>query len=165
MTVVGHGNLVELFPDFKEDIQENGIDLRLGKLEAIQKNYKPIGCVNDEKLKPDYFTIKPVNGRYTLQPHNYYFATCDRPIHIPHGYTQFYQIRSTFARCGLLLLSSIGDDSFKGVLRMGLYNASPLPIYVGENERLIQAVTLKNDGTATKYDGDYQNDKIYYKKE
>ena len=48
---------------------------------------------------------------------------------------------------------------------MGLYNASPLPIYVGENERLIQAVTLKNDGTATKYDGDYQNDKIYYKKE
>ena len=39
MTVVGHDNLVELFPDFKEDIQENGMDLRLGKLEAIQKNY------------------------------------------------------------------------------------------------------------------------------
>lgn len=161
-SLVGHHNLKKLFPNFEEDIQENGIDLRVGKIEAINQDGKIIGCVNDEKFKPNYFPVRLVNdSHYRLLPQNFYFVTCDRSIHIPKGYTQIYQIRSTFARCGLILLSSVGDDDFNGTLMMGLYNASPLPIFIGKNERVIQALTFKNDGTATSYDGAYQNDEFY----
>ena len=161
-SLIGHKKLLELFPNFSEDVQENGIDLRVGKIEAIKNDGKITGSIDDEKFKPDYFPIPLINdSHYRLLPKNFYFVTCDRQIHIPDGYTQIYQIRSTFARCGLILLSAVGDNDFKGTLMMGVYNCSPLPIFVGKNERLIQAITFKNDGTATKYDGDYQNDKFY----
>lgn len=163
-SLVGHDNLIKLFPNFEDDIKENGIDLRVGKIEKIKNDGKIIGCVDDVKYKPSYIKLPLINGNhYHLKPQEFYFVTIDRKIHIPNGYTQIYQIRSSFARCGLILLSAVGDNGFNGTLMMGLYNASPLPIFIGKNERIIQAVTFKNDGTATDYDGVYQNDELYEK--
>ncbi len=160
-SLIGKGQLLKLFPNFEEDIGGNGIDLRLGKLEAITKDNKMIGCVNDEKLVPNYYSINKKNGYYELLPNNFYFITIDREIYIPDGYCQTYLLRSTFARCGLILTSAVGDSGFKGTLMMGLYNTSPLSVYIGENERIIQALTWKTDNTETSYEGSYQNDEIY----
>ena len=46
---------------------------------------------------------------------------------------------------------------------MGLYNASPQSIYVGKNERIIQALTWKTDNTSESYNGIYQNNEFYRK--
>lgn len=161
--IIGRGNLLELFPNFADDVQENGIDLRVGEMYCIDETeIKLLGCVDDEKYLPKLKKIKSVGGAYVLHPKTYYFVKVDREIKIPQGFTQTYLIRSTFARCGLLLISSVGDDSFNGTLMMGLYNTNNiLPICVGENERIIQALTYENDGTASQYNGSYQNDKIY----
>lgn len=166
--LVGRDNLIELFPDFKDDVQENGIDLRIGELYTIADDYpnRVIGCIGDEKFLPTlekeeitYLDDEPV---YMLEPMKYYFVKVDKDIHIPDGYTQTYYIRSTFARCGLLLISSVGDNNFSGRLMMGLYNTNRnVPIFIGANERIIQAVTYQNDGTASNYDGVYQNNKAY----
>lgn len=168
MMIVGRGNLLKLFPSFAEDVQENGIDLRVGKIYQIEDDYpnRILGCIDGNKFLPtldeievNYIDNEPV---YVLEPMKYYFVKTDREIKIPHGYTQTYLIRSTFARCGLLLISSVGDDSFEGTLMMGLYNTNRnVPIFVGANERIIQAVTYRNDGTASEYNGSYQNDKAY----
>lgn len=164
--IVGRENLIKLFPNFAEDVQENGIDLRVGKLYTIDEyEDNVVGCKNDEKFLPKLVEVD-VNDSdyYLLKPKKYYFVKVDREIEIPHNYTQTYLIRSTFARCGLLLISSVGDDSFKGTLMMGLYNTNEkLNIIVGKNERIIQAVTYENDGTAKAYDGSYQNNKVYNK--
>lgn len=167
MCVVGHGNLVKMFPDFADDVAENGIDLRIGELYIINKKESgKIGCVYDKKYPPTY---SPVNRKgkdhHILEPHNFYFAKIDRPIHIPKGYIQQYYLRSSFSRCGLILTDAIGDSGFEGTLMLGLYNSGPVPVHIGFNERIIQAVTIQTDGTETSYDGDYQNDKIYYKEE
>ena len=163
--IVGHDNLCRLFPNFKEDIQENGIDLRLGELYIINKiksNHNGwIGCVEDEKHIPTYAKVPLRYNEYSLKPHNYYFAKIDRPIHIPKGYIQQYYLRSSFSRCGLILTDAIGDSDFNGTLMLGLYNCGPVPVHMGFNERIIQAVTIKTDGTETSYNGDYQNDEIY----
>lgn len=162
--IVGRENLLKLFPHFADDVQENGIDLRVGRIYTIDeyKGYRAVGCVNDEKFLPKLNELKKQGDFYILKPKTYYFVQTDRDIHIPKGYTQTYAIRSTFARCGLLLISSVGDNDFNGRLMMGLYNTNKhLNIYVGENERVIQAVTYENDGTASNYDGSYQNNKIY----
>lgn len=161
--IVGRKNLIELFPNFKEDVQENGIDLRVGELYTINEDDGlVIGCIDDKKWLPELEKIKLVDDNYKLEPQTYYFVKVDRDIEIPNGYTQTYLIRSTFARCGLQLISSVGDNGFKGTLMMGLYNTNKkLPIFMGENERIIQALTYENDGTATEYDGSYQNNKAY----
>lgn len=168
--VVGRGELLKLFPDFKEDVAENGIDLRIGSIKQLKSRQENvIGCVDDEKLVPEYEETNPtfIHGKkaYIIQPNHWYFITVDRPIHIPDGYTQLYLLRSTFVRCGLILGSAVGDNDFNGTLMMSIYNASKHPVYVGANERIIQAVTFYNDGTASCYDGSYQNDKIYEEKE
>ena len=47
--IIGHDKLLELFPSFEEDIKENGIDLRIGKVEHTVNKQKRIGCINGEK--------------------------------------------------------------------------------------------------------------------
>ena len=162
--IIGNENLKELFPEFEDCIKENGIDLRIGSVEhTTNRNNKLIGCVDGVKHLPKTYEIQPdsITGCYKFYPHNYYTIVVDRPIKIPDGYCQFYFIRSTFARCGLQLLSSVGDNGFEGTLRIGVYNANNLTITCGTNEAIIQAVTIKNDDTATTYNGTYQGDKPY----
>ena len=155
--IVGKERLIEMFPSFKDDVQQNGIDLRVGKIRKLV-NLEDIGCVNDNKMLPYYeeIDVDLIDGYYRLEPKTYYNVVVDRDIEIPNGYTQLYYIRSTFTRCGLQLLSSVGDNGFKGRLMMGLYNVSNSDILIGNNERIIQAVTFENDGTASIYDGTYQ---------
>ena len=160
--IIGHDKLLELFPDFKDCIKENGIDLRIGKVEhTTNRGNKLIGCIDGEKHLPHTYEVKPSDGVYKFYPHNYYTIICDRPIKIPDGYCQFYFIRSTFARCGLMINDAVGDNGFEGTLRIGIYNANNLPITAGLNEAIIQAVTIRNDGTATEYIGQYKKDEIY----
>ena len=160
--IIGNENLKELFPEFSDCIKENGIDLKIGKVEhTTNRGNKLIGCVDGTKHLPKTYEVKPTDNVYKFYPHNFYTIVSDRPIHIPDGYCQFYFIRSTFARCGLVLTDAVGDNGFTGTLRIGVYNANNLTITAGTNEAIIQAVTIKNDGTAKEYDGDYKGDKIY----
>ena len=160
--ILGNESLKSLFPSFEEDVKENGIDLRIGKVEhTTNRNNKLIGCIDGEKHLPVTYEVAPSDGVYKFYPHNYYTIVIDRPIKIPEGYCQFYFIRSTFARCGLMINDAVGDNGFEGTLRIGVYNANNLTITCGLNEAIIQAVTIKNDGTATEYDGSYKFNKIY----
>lgn len=166
--IVGRNNLLKLFPDFADDVQENGIDLRVGSIFQNEDDYpnRILGCIEDEKYLPtlDELNVTYIDGKpvYVLEPMKFYFVKTDRDIKIPDGYTQTYAIRSTFARCGLILISAIGDNGFDGRLMMALYNTNRnAPIFVGANERIIQAVTYENDGTASEYDGSYQYNKAY----
>ena len=160
--IIGNESLKRLFPSFEEDVKENGIDLRIGKVEhTTNRNNKLIGCIDGEKHLPITYEVAPTDGVYKFYPHNYYTIVVDRPISIPDGYCQFYFIRSTFARCGLMINDAVGDNGFEGTLRIGVYNANNLTITCGLNEAIIQAVTIKNDDTATTYNGDYQGDKAY----
>ena len=160
--IIGNENLKSLFPSFEEDVKENGIDLRIGKVEhTTNRNNKLIGCIDGEKHLPVTYEVAPSDGVYKFYPHNHYTIVIDRPIKIPDGYCQFYFIRSTFARCGLMINDAVGDNGFEGTLRIGIYNANNLTITCGLNEAIIQAVTIKNDDPATTYNGTYQGDKPY----
>ena len=167
--IIGHHNLKKMFPNFKDDVAENGIDLRIGELYIINKKQSNengwVGCVDDEKMPPTYSEIrKEGRDHYTLEPKNFYFAKIDRPIHIPEGHIQQYYLRSTFSRCGLILTDAIGDSGFNGTLMLGIYNSSPIQVHMGHNERIIQAITVKTDGTDIAYNGSYQKDKLYTEK-
>ena len=159
--IIGNKKLKELFPEFEDCIKENGLDLKIGKVEHTVNRQGIIGCIDGEKHLPKTYTVEPMNDVYVFYPHNFYTIVVDRPIKIPDGYCQFYFIRSTFARCGLILTDAVGDNGFNGTLRLGIYNGSNLKVTAGLNESIIQAVTIRNDGTAKEYDGDYQGDKIY----
>lgn len=155
--IVGRENLKRMFPDFAEDVAENGIDLRVGRVRMIHST-EETGCAFNEKMLPEYIEVLPsdIDNCYRLKPKTYYNIVIDRPISIPNGFVQLYCLRSTFMRCGLMLMSSVGDNGFNGYLMMGVYNTSNNDIVIGANERIIQAVTFENDGSASLYNGSYQ---------
>lgn len=161
--IIGEGKLKELFPNFKDDIEANGIDLRIGEVYQIVNNGEIKGCIDDKKYKPEYIHV-PVNKHYNayiFKPHEYYFIKIDRPIHIPKGYIQRYLLRSTFTRSGLILTDAVGDSDFNGTLMLGVYNSNNDNVYAGKNERIIQAVTESTDDTVGSYTGSYQHDSLY----
>ena len=163
--IIGNESLKELFPNFEDRIKENGLYLKIGKVEhTTNRGNKLIGCIDGTKYLPQTYDVEPnSDGVYKFYPHNHYTIVVDRPIHIPEGYCQFYFIRSTFARCGLVINDAVGDNGFEGTLRIGVYNANNLTITAGTNEAIIQAVTIRNDDTATTYNGAYKDDHIYQK--
>ena len=54
-----------------------------------------------------------------------------------------------------MINDAVGDNGFEGTLRIGVYNANNLTITCGLNEAIIQAVTIKNDGTYTSTSSDF----------
>ena len=85
--IIGNESLKSLFPSFEEDVKENGIDLRIGKVEhTTNRGNKLIGCIGGEKHLPQTYEVMPSDGVYKFYPHNYYTLVVDRPIKIPDGY-------------------------------------------------------------------------------
>ncbi|MBP5699917.1 MAG: hypothetical protein J6W71_03605, partial [Methanobrevibacter sp.] len=70
--IIGHDKLLELFPSFEEDIKENGIDLRIGKVEHTVNKQKRIGCIDGEKNLPKTYEVRAFDDVYKFYPHNYY---------------------------------------------------------------------------------------------
>ena len=50
--IIGNESLKELFPEFTDCIKENGIDMKIGRVEHTINKQKRIGCVDGEKHLP-----------------------------------------------------------------------------------------------------------------
>lgn len=158
--ILGEKRLKKLFEDFEEDIEANGIDLRIGQgYEYAQEQI--CGCIDNEKHLPvTHIKLLEEGEYYLLEPGESMFFEIDRPIKIPENHVQLYYLRSTFVRAGLVLASAVGDAGFEGTLMMTVHNPTKHKICIGDNERIVQAVTYTADGCGI-YDGDYQHDKAY----
>ena len=160
MVCIGKNNLEKMFPDFKEDIQQQGIDLRIGKIYGrVVDSNKVYGSVNNEKKLPEIVEL-PVTkeGTYKLKPNSSYIVEIDRQISIPAGVYQHYKPRYTLIRCDVDLKTAIGDAGFTGTLQFGL-TTGELPVTFGRNERIAQAITETTDGSEELYNGFYQEQK------
>lgn len=159
--IIGNEKLKELYPSFMKDIKENGIDLRVDKVEQLIVT-GIVGIIHGDKHLPQTLPIPITKSKcYILKGGQQYLITLKGEMTIPDGYCQLYYLRSTLMRCGLILSSSVGDNGYTGELKMIIHNPTTHDVWIGQNEKIIQCITIKNDGTATTYNGDYQNNKIY----
>ena len=95
----------------KEDtIRENGVDLRVGGEIAR--------FINTDKVfdpdNPDYSFFKIEKGdEFTIHPYEHVLLVTEEYIKLPNNIMAFVNLRSSFARLGLLIPPTIVDAGFE----------------------------------------------------
>jgi dCTP deaminase len=122
---IKYGNL-KFSPELREDqFQQNGIDLILNNVE-------------NQELEAGSFTL----GR-TLEF-----------IELPNDLMAFVQLRSSWARKGIIIPPTVVDAGFKGTLTLeiGVFKFQRLPV----GERFIHLIFAKLSNPSEPYNGKYQ---------
>lgn len=161
--ILGEVDLVRMYPEFKDDVQPAGIDLRCGELFHL-RNSSDVGMYDNKKFLPKQVSVATgkkqikngvlVDGWY-LAPGASYIISVDRKIKIPEGVAQLYYPRSSLLRGGVTLDTAVGDPGFNGTLSFLIRNEGEGSFFLGKGERFCQALSYEV-WRGGKYDGDYQ---------
>jgi dUTP pyrophosphatase len=101
-----------------DQIQPNGVDLRIGELYRVSGNHAYFG--EEEYVKPKRTKIQPEEeyaGRrqfYSIPP-GHYIVVYDEKIHIPEGHVGHVYPRSRLMRSGIQLTTALWDQGYEGV--------------------------------------------------
>lgn len=139
----------------EDQIQPNGVDLRLNKLYEVHgKVQVPTeGKVNHDlvvseiQTKDNWFRIKP-------SPGNLYYADFLENINVPGGWCATLITRSSLVRSGVDVVSGLWDSGFYGTLGCCLRIAAPIEIEWGA--RLCQVMFHESKFNGALYSGRYQ---------
>jgi len=124
--------LLVVKPFSDEIIRENGIDLRLAPEVA---RLRPTDKILDTKLGgyvEDYYEIERGDSFIIYSNERVLLSTIEY-IKLPDDLMAFVNLRSTYARLGLVLPPTIVDAGFEGTLTIEvLGGAFPVKLYAGE---------------------------------
>jgi len=152
---IREGRLV-IEPLTDETIRENGVDLRLGSEIARLKKF------DDKVLDPkkcrdigEFFTVESGES-FLIKPYEKVLVSTLERVKLPADLMGFVELRSTFARCGLIMPPTIIDGGFEGNITLEIMGSSfPLKLYSGE--RFAHIVFAKLTSPLGKpYKGKYQ---------
>ncbi len=142
-------------PMCDDTIRENGIDLRLGDNIA---RLRSTNAVLDAHAAVDVnsFYQREKGESFIIKPHEKVLVCTAEYIELPLDLMGFMELRSTFARCGLILPPTILDGGFSGNVTVEVMGSSfPIKLYAGD--RFAHAVFVKLASPIGKpYSGKYQ---------
>jgi dCTP deaminase len=134
---------LRIYPVVQEQFRQNGIDLILDQVRRPH---------DEEEAR-----YKGTIGRhYPVFTPRFYLGSTAETLELPNDLMAFVQLRSTWARQGLLLPPTIVDAGFKGNLTLEIVCAADsCPVPYGQ--RFAHLVFARCTGPCVPYDGKYQN--------
>ncbi len=152
------GGRLYIDPLFDDTIRENGVDLRIGsqiaKLVSTREVFDTRGNVDTSRF---YRIIEA--EEFILEADEKILITTLERVRLPSDLMGFVQLRSSFARAGLLLPPTIIDAGFDGNITIEVRGTSfPVKLYSGQ--RFVHIVFSKLTTPLEKpYSGKYQGQK------
>ena len=146
--------------DYSKDVQPNAVDLRLGKVFAIED--KDFVLDEDQKVHRGSKEV-PVfeDGYYWLYPGSYE-VIMENEITVGPDEAGFVITRSTLNRNGCFLTSGLYDTGYDGVMA-GVLHVGAGRFRVKPGTRIGQYLNWKAESLSS-YDGDYGKGKDHDKK-
>ncbi|CAQ58452.1 dCTP deaminase [Stygiolobus rod-shaped virus] len=139
-------------PFFDDTVRENGIDLRLGN--EILRFKQKLNIKSIDNLQNLY--EKESGEHFVIYPNEHVLLTTLEYIKLPSDIMAFVNLRSTFARLGMMIPPTIVDAGFEGQLTIELING-PVPFLLDVGTRFLHLVFEKLDEpTQVPYQGKYQ---------
>lgn len=137
----------------KEDtIRENGLDLRLGNRIARLKNANDVLDIKSTEIKNYY--IFEESDSFIINPMEKVLIHTLEYIKMPEDVIGLINLRSSYARLGIIIPPTIVDAKFEGQLTIGLMGSSfPIRLYPGE--RIIHLILAKLSSPTRPYKGKY----------
>jgi len=133
-----------------DTIRENGVDLRVGGEIAR--------FINTDKVfdpdNPDYSFFKIEKGdEFIINPYEHVLLVTEEYIKLPNDIMAFVNLRSSFARLGLLIPPTIVDAGFEGQLTIEVVGSS-FPVKLKRGTRFIHLIFAR---TLTPVEYPYKN--------
>ena len=150
-------------PFDKEIIRENGLDLRISNEVAVhnpKRDSKFLIDPSDSKTLKDEYVMKKMPKGIIILPSTQVLLSTLEFVGLPDNLVGFVELRSTWARHGLLVPPTIIDAGFAGTVTLEVFNSSRFPILLRPKVRfahVIFATTLNRVRNA--YKGTYLNQK------
>jgi len=141
----------------RDTIRENGVDLRIGgaiaRLKRINKSFDP------RRDDPSEF-IEVVEGdEFIIYPNEHVLLHTMEYIKLPKDLMAFVNLRSSYARIGLIIPPTIVDANFEGELTIELIGGN-FPVVLHKGDRFLHLIFAKLLSIPEKpYMGKYQGQK------
>jgi deoxycytidine triphosphate deaminase len=143
-----------------KDVQPNAVDLRLGKVFAIND-----GDFTIDETQKVHRGSKPVelweDGYYYLYPGSYE-VIMENEVEVGQGEAGFVITRSTLNRNGVFLTSGLYDTGYNGVMA-GVMHVNCGRMKIQPGTRIGQYLNFDAENIGS-YDGDYGKNKDHDKK-
>jgi dCTP deaminase len=121
----------------KEDsVRENGIDLRIGGQIARFINTDKI--FDPDNIDYSFFKIEK-GEEFIIRPYEHVLLTTEELVKLPNDVMAFVNLRSSFARLGLLIPPTIVDAGFEGQLTIEVVGSS-FPVKLKRGTRFLHLI-------------------------
>lgn len=145
--LVDEGRLI-IRPLKPDSITPNGVDLSIGD-EAMMMMEAP---------EPRSTSIR-IEDELVIPPNFHILILTEEYMEMPNDIVGIVNLRSTYARRGLLIPPTVVDAGYKGRLTLAVRGA-PHPIHVKKGERLWHLILLESYPAKRPYSGKYQNSTV-----
>lgn len=141
---------------FTEDVvRENGLDLRIGRQIARMKNSDKVFDTRLDENISDYFVIEEADS-FIIRPKEHVLLHTLEYISLPLDLMGFVNLRSSYARIGLMIPPTIIDANFEGQLTIELLGGD-FPVRLHAGDRFLHVVFSKLSSPVERpYKGRYQ---------
>lgn len=144
-------------PFCEERLQGASYDLSMSnKIAVFKKQVRTIDLSEQSVIDSIYEPKELTSSGYVLDPGEYVLVTVAEEINVPTNMVAHIRPRTRFTRLGIILSAQHCNAGYSGILKLGIYNASPNAIIIKPNLRIAQVVfeELKSEVSADKQ---YQN--------
>ena len=144
--------------DDAQQIQPNGVDLRLGSVWTTGGPGQ-IGLRDAERVIPDRREVYPDGDTYALEPGAYVIRLIE-PVTLPRDVMAFGRPRSSLLRCGVAIHTAVWDAGYSGRSEALLVVYNPAGFRVRRGARVLQLVFIGLDALTAPYEGRYQGENL-----
>lgn len=137
-------------------VRENGVDLRIGnQIARLIPTEEALDTANPNVNLSKFYRIESGES-FIIRPHEKVLLTTLEYVGLPVDIMAFVELRSSFARLGLMMPPTIVDAGFKGNITLEIQGSSfPVKVYTGQRfAHIIFAKTL--NPVEKPYSGRYQ---------
>lgn len=151
--------LIRINPYSPDIVRENGIDLRIGEEIARLKNSDvPLDTATMNNDPSIHYEIER-GEKFIIRPQERILLTTMEYIGLPDDVMAFVNLRSTFARLGLMIPATIVDAGFEGNITIEVVGGS-FPVILHRGDRFIHLIFAKLlSPVENPYSGVYQGQK------
>ena len=150
--LISEGRLV-IEPLCEECIRENGVDLRFSGHIAV---YSSGDVFIPGESDPEHLYRDMDVDRYVINPGEHIIFSTIEYIKMPEDHIGLINIRSSYARLGLIIPPTVVDAGYEGSLTVGLYS-SRVPVLLRRGDRVLHLLIDRLESPSSRpYMGRYK---------
>ena len=153
--LVKEQNLVTGYIDLEKQLQPNGFDLTVQKIEIFE-DFGEI-CFAEKRLPT---TKEKEHAECWVLKKGVYLVTFNETLKFPKGIAGLAFQRSTVMRCGAIVNTSNWDSGYEGRGQSILVVFNDNGLVIHQNARIAQMQFIKIVGENFLYEGNYQKENI-----